>query len=199
MKSTSGAGAEAKEVGLGTLFCNKRTPSKSVNMYLSKSPPPLPGLVIVMCPLLLPREGGDPGTESVVIGVLLMLDSSSTRNLSPASWVVWFWRPTPIILFADIRQFPSPVRARPVPIHRPVFSGQSVIAVISPDDEIILKRWTVIMANSHLDCLKPFPDDPDWEDSAGEREYGSSSVETRGWWKFGSITFCSPAINMTLE
>ena len=84
MKSTSGAGAEAKEVGPGTLFCNKRTPSKSVNMYLSKSPPPLPGLVIVMCPLLLPREGGDPGTESVVIRVLLMLDSPSTRNLSPA-------------------------------------------------------------------------------------------------------------------
>lgn len=83
MKSTSGAGAEAKEVGPGTLFCNKRTHSTSVK--LSKSPPPIPGLVIVMWPLLLPGEGGDPGTESVVIRVLLMLDSPSTRNLSPTS------------------------------------------------------------------------------------------------------------------
>ena len=29
----------------------------------------------------------------------------------------------------------------------------------------------------YLDCLRPFPDDPD--DSAGDREYGSSSDETR--------------------
>ena len=33
------------------------------------------------------------------------------------------------------------------------------------------------IAIDHLECLKPFPEDPD--DSAGDKEYGSSSDETR--------------------
>ena len=137
-----GVAAEAKEVEAnhsspGTWVCNKRTHTTSVITF-KKSP--LPGLVIVTRPLL-PVEGGDPGAESVVVRVLLVLDSPPSWPLSPAPCVV---RPTRRVLFAHVWQLPAPVRARPVPIQRPVLPGQSVMAVISPDDEIIMKRWTMI-------------------------------------------------------
>ena len=44
------------------------------------------------------------------------------------------------------------------------------------------------IAIDHLECLKPFPEDPD--DSAGDKEYGSSSDETRWLWKVDNNPFC---------